>query len=83
MSNERVVRREVTETTQHTVKPADTIVQPSEKVVEKRVETTETVQAQPAPPKNTNVNVSANPDPAAGGQVSINTPDGTQVNVNP
>ena len=83
MSNERVVRREVEHTTtQHTVKPAETIVEPDEKVVEKRVETTETVQAQPAQPKSTNVNVNSNPDPAAGGQVSVNTPDGTQVNIN-
>ena len=78
MSSERTVRREVTE---HTVKPAETIVEPAEHTVEKRVtETTETVPAQPAQPKNVNVNV--NPDPASGGQVSINTPDGTQVNVN-
>ena len=82
MSNERVVRREVEHTT-HTVKPAETVVEPTEKVVEKHVETTETVQAEPAQPKNVNLNVNANPDPAAGGQVNINTPDGTQVNINP
>ena len=83
MSNERVVRREVEHTTtQHTAKPADTIVEPDKQITEKRVETTETVQAEPAPPKSTNVNVNANPDPASGGQVNINTPDGTQVNIN-
>jgi len=82
MSSERVVRREV-EHTEHTVKPAETVIEPTEKVVEKHVETTETVQAQPAQPKNVNLNVSANSDPAAGGQVNINTPDGTQVNINP
>ena len=82
MPNERVVRREV-EHTEHTVKPADTIVEPDEKVVEKHVETTETVQAQPTQPKNVNLNVNANSDPPAGDQVSVNTPDGTQVNVNP
>ena len=81
MSTERTVRREVTE---HTVKPAETIVEPAEHVVEKRVtETTETVPAQPAQPKNVNLNVNANPDPAAGGQININTPDGTQVNIHP
>ena len=81
MSNERVVRREV-EHTEHTVKPAETVVEPAEKVVEKHVETTETVQAEPTQPKNVNLNVNANPDPAAGGQININTPDGTQVNIN-
>jgi len=82
MSNERVVRREVEHTTtQHTVTPPGTIVQPDEKVV-KHVETTETVQAEPAPPKNTNLNVNTNSDPASGGQININTPDGTQVNIN-
>ena len=80
MSNERVVRREVEHTTtQHTVKPAETIVEPDKKVVEKHVETTETVQAEP---KSTNLNVNTNSDPASGGQVNINTPDGTQVNIN-
>ena len=80
MSNERVVRREVEHTTtQHTVKPADTIVEPDKKVVEKHIETTETVQAEP---KGTNLNVNTNSDPASGGQININTPDGTQVNIN-
>jgi hypothetical protein len=85
MPNDRVVRREVehTEHSEHTIKPADTIVTPDKKVVEKHVETTETVQAQPIQPKNVNLNVNANSDPAAGDQVSVNTPDGTQVNVNP
>ena len=83
MSNERVVRREVEHTsTEHTAQPTETAVQPGDKVVEKHVETTETVQAEPAQPKATNVNVNANPNPAAGGQVNINTPDGTQVNIN-
>ena len=74
------------EVTEHTVKPAETIVEPTKEVVEKRVETTETFPA-PAPevvgPTPKNVNVNANSDPAAGDQVSINAPDGTQVNVNP
>ena len=78
MSTERTVRREVTE---HTIKPADTIVEPAEKVIETHVtETTETVPAQPTP-KNVNVNVNTNADPAKP-QLNINTPDGTQVNVN-
>ena len=84
MPIKRTTRREITT---ETVKPAETIVEPATEVVEKRVETTETYPA-PAPevvkpaPKNVNLNVNANADPAAGGQVSINTPDGTQVNVN-
>ena len=77
MASERVVRREVTQET----------VQPTETVVEETVtETTQTVQpvvpVVPAQPANANVNVNANPDPAAGGQVNIQTPDGTQVNIN-
>ena len=82
MSSERVVRREV-EHTEQTVESPQTVIQPTEKVVEKHVETTETVQAQPADPKNVNLNVNANSDPTRGEQVNINTPDGTQVNINP
>lgn len=79
MPTERTTHREVTE---HTIKPADTIVEPTEHTVEKHVETTETVPAAPTP-KNVNLNVNTNPDPAAADQININTPDGTQVNVNP
>ena len=86
MPSKRTVRHEThTEHTEQVIKPADTVVEPTEHVVEKHVETTETVHptqpAQPTP-KNVNLNVNTNPDPTAGGQVSINTPDGTQVNVN-
>ena len=77
MPTERTTR---TETTTHSIKPAETIVEPTKEVVEKRVETTETFPAEA--PKNANINVTTNPDPAAGGQVSVNTPDGTQVNIN-
>ena len=72
MASERVVRREVTQET----------VQPTETVVEETVTqtTTETVPVQPVQPKNTNLNVNADPDSA--GQINIQTPDGTQVNIN-
>jgi hypothetical protein len=87
MPTKRTTRTTRHEVTEHTVKPAETIVEPTHEVVEKRVETTETFPA-PAPevvrpaPKNVNLNVNATSDPATGDQVSVNTPDGTQVNIN-
>ena len=77
---ERTVRREVTE---HTLSPspADTVVEPAEKVVETHVtETAETVPAQPTP-KNVNLNVNTDSTPGTP-QINVNTPDGTQVNIN-
>ena len=76
MAQERVVRREVHEETVADGSSAS----PTKQVVKETV--TESAETrQPAPASGvTNVNV--NPADASGGNVSINTPDGTQVNVN-
>jgi hypothetical protein len=72
MAEEKVVRREVHEAV---VEDAVTTTRP--KVVKETVE--ETVETTQPPAGVTNVNV--NRDPVSG-NVNINTPDGTQVNVN-
>jgi hypothetical protein len=88
MATERTVHREVTE---ETVQPAGQPGAGSQRVVEETVTETETVQpavvrtvpvvpvqpVQPIAPPATNVTVHDD----SGGSVSINTPDGTQVNV--
>jgi hypothetical protein len=85
MAQERVVRREVHE---------ETVAAPqTTEEVTRETRTVQTEQVAPAAPAtgvtNLNVNSPASTvDPATGaavstgGQVSVNTPDGTQVNVN-
>ena len=80
MATERTVRREVREET------VDTVPEPV--VKEKEIEVREVpvaVPAAPAEPGVTNVNVTPGAParvPGTGGNASINTPEGTQVNVN-
>ncbi len=85
MATERTVHREVTE---ETVQPAGQAGAGTQRVVEETVTETETVQpavvrtvpvvpVQPVAPPPTSVTVTD----STGGSVSINTPDGTQVNV--
>jgi hypothetical protein len=83
MAQGRKVRREVQEETVEA--PATT------QEVTRETRTVQTETAAPAAPSVTNVNApqtaaAVDPDTGAvvstGGQVSINTPDGTQVNVN-
>ncbi len=81
MATERTVRREVTE---QTVEPGETTLAPDRVGKERVTETTTqevpvAVPVVPAKPAATNVNV--NQDPASG-NLNINTPDGTQVNIN-
>jgi hypothetical protein len=81
MARERVVRREVREETADdvTTTPAPPAKPRAvdERVVE--VEEEETVETRRPASGVTNVNV--NKDPVSG-NVSVNTPDGTQINVN-
>jgi hypothetical protein len=78
MARKRVVRREVREETAADVPTAPAEPGPvQERVVE--VEEEEAVETRRPASGVTNVNV--NKDPVSG-NVSINTPDGTQVNVN-
>jgi hypothetical protein len=76
MARERVVRREVREETED-----DATTTPAEpRVVKERVVEEEEAVETPHPASGvTNVNV--NKDPVSG-NVSVNTPDGTQVNIN-
>lgn len=75
MSEERVVRREEQVEEETTVAPAEQVT--------RETHTTETREVAPAAPRVTNVNATttSTTDPASG-NVSINTPDGTQVNIN-
>jgi hypothetical protein len=73
MAQEKVVRREVHE---ETVEDAGTTVREQPAVVKETV-VEETTESRPAGVTNVNVNK----DPVSG-NVNINTPDGTQVNIN-
>jgi hypothetical protein len=83
MAQQRTVRREVeTETQTDEVAP---VAETTEQTVTRKTERKEVVEAVPATTvaparRSTNVNVSSSE--TAGGNVSVNTPDGTQVNVN-
>jgi hypothetical protein len=77
MAQEKVVRREVHEVREETVE--DTVpATPKPPVVVEETVVEETVEPKPAAGV-TNVNV--NTDPVSG-NVNVNTPDGTQVNIN-
>lgn len=75
MAQERVVRREEHVETAETKE--QTTVAPQQEVV-RETRTTETKQVTP---DDSVTNVNVNSDPASG-NVNINTPDGTQVNIN-
>jgi hypothetical protein len=79
MARERVVRREVREET------ADDATTPTPAepgaVKERVVEVEEEEAAETRRPASGVTNVNVNKDPVSG-NVSVNTPDGTQVNVN-
>jgi len=75
MAEEKVVRREVHEAVVEDATTATTAMRP--KVVKETVE--ETVETTQPATGVTNVNV--NRDPVSG-NVSVSTPDGTQINVN-
>jgi hypothetical protein len=78
MAQERRVRREVHE---QTVDDTTAVTRPE--VVEEEVIETETETTRPVVrPGVTNVNVNSS-DVDRRGNVNINTPDGTQVNINP
>jgi hypothetical protein len=77
MAQEKVVRREVREVSVEDAAPS-TAKPPKPPVVVEETVVEETVEPKPAGGV-TNVNV--NKDPVSG-NVNVNTPDGTQVNIN-
>jgi hypothetical protein len=81
MGQERVVRREVHEAVVEdpAAAPAPTTRKGEPKVVEQETVVEETTETRPPASGVTNVNV--NKDPVSG-NVNVNTPDGTQVNIN-
>jgi hypothetical protein len=84
MSQERVVHHEErVETTGETVVPADQVVEETHTTKKRQVVPAAPAAPAAAGPRVTNVNATTTSavDPASG-NVSINTPDGTQVNIN-
>jgi hypothetical protein len=81
MGQERVVRREVHEAVVEdpTATPAPATRKGKPKVVEQETVVEETTETRKPASGVTNVNV--NKDPVSG-NVNVNTPDGTQVNIN-
>jgi hypothetical protein len=80
MGQERVVRREVNEAVvEEPAAPAPATRKTKPKVVEQEKVVEETTEIRQPASGATNVNV--NKDPVSG-NVNVNTPDGTQVNIN-